>query len=268
MGLFNEIDEIAQKQNIRSDIGNNIISGIIVGTVTENYNKEYPGRVCVEIPQRDKGANVLKWARVALPYVGKKWGTYYIPEIGDQVLLAFEDGNIEKPFVIGCVPTANSTFISSSSDEYNQKKVITSRNGNSITIIDANEGDGEKDKISIKTAKDEFHVLLDNENHKLEISDKEKKNSIVFNSENGTVRINAEKKLDITVGDAAININGESNKIGIKCGKMKLSSDDSIKTETSMFKLEAQNVNISASSTFKAEGGSTAVVNGQVVKIG
>lgn len=268
MGLFDEIDEIAQKQTQRSDIGNNRIAGIVVGNVTNNYNKEYPGRVCVEIPQRDKEANVLKWARVAMPYVGKKWGAYYIPEVGDQVLLAFEDGNIEKPFVIGCVPASNSTFISSSADEYNRKKVITSKNGNSITIIDASEGGGEKDKISIKTAKDEFHVLLDNENHKLEISDKDKKNSIVFDSESGAVKIKAEKKLDITVGDASININGESNKIGIKCGKMKLSGDDSIKTETSMYKLEAQNANISASSAFKAEGGSTAVLSGQVVKIG
>ena len=268
MGLFDEIDEIAQKQNLKSEIGNNRIFGIVVGTVTNNYSKEYPGRVCVQIPQRDREANVLKWARIALPYVGKKWGTYFVPEIGDQVLLAFEDGNIEKPFVIGCVPTAGSTFIASSADEHNQKKSITTRNGNSITLTDAAEGEGEQDKISIITAKQEFHVLLDNENHKMELSDKEKKNFISINSENGTVKISAEKKMEINVGDVSISINGESNKLGIKCGKLKLSSDDSIKTETSMYKLEAQNASLNASSTFKAEGGSTAVISSAMVKLG
>lgn len=268
MGLFDEIDEIAQKQNQKSETGNNRIFGIVVGTVTNNYSKEYPGRVCVQIPQRDREANVLKWARIALPYAGKKWGTYIVPEIGDQVLLAFEDGNIEKPFVIGCVPTASSTFIASSADEYNQKKCITTKNGNSIALVDAGEGEGEKDKISIITSKQGFHVLLDNENHKLELSDKEKKNFVSLNSETGEVKIKAEKKMNISVGDVSISINGESNKIGIKCGKLKLSSDDSIKTETSMYKLEVQNASLAASSTFKAEGGSTMVISGDTIKVG
>ena len=100
MGLYDVIDNIAEKKASRSDMGDNRIFGTVLGTVTENHNEDKPGRVCVEIPLRDKEANILRWARLAMPYGGKKWGTLFVPEIGDQVLLVFEDGNIEKPFVI------------------------------------------------------------------------------------------------------------------------------------------------------------------------
>ena len=110
MGLFDIIDEIAESQIMKTDTGDNRIFGVMVGTVAKNYDKDMPGRVCVTIPVRDTEANELQWARVAMPSHGKGWGHYFQPEVGDQVLLAFEQGNIEKPYVIGCVPKESNSF--------------------------------------------------------------------------------------------------------------------------------------------------------------
>jgi uncharacterized protein involved in type VI secretion and phage assembly len=269
MGLFDELGDLTKKQITKSELGDNRIFGTVIGVVTNNYSKEMPGRVCVQIPHRDKDANVLKWARLALPYAGKDHGMYFVPEIGDQVLLVFEDGNIEKPFIIGSVPASNSTYISRQSDENNQIKNITTKNGNSITLYDNKEGEGEKDRINIATSKSEIQITLDNESHKAEITDKSKKNSISMNVESGEINVKAEKKMKINVGDVQININGESGKISVKCGKYKMTADDNIKVETNgIYKLEGENTIISANSTFKASSGSAVSIEGSVIKLG
>ena len=46
MGLYDVIDNIAEKKASRSDMGDNRIFGTVLGTVTENYNEDKPGRVC------------------------------------------------------------------------------------------------------------------------------------------------------------------------------------------------------------------------------
>jgi uncharacterized protein involved in type VI secretion and phage assembly len=97
MALYDIIDEIAGKKVTKSDTGDTRINGIIIGLVAKNYDKDMPGRVCVTVPTRDKEANELQWARLIQPSSGTGWGHYFLPEAGDQVALAFEGGNIEKP---------------------------------------------------------------------------------------------------------------------------------------------------------------------------
>lgn len=146
----------------------------MTGIVAKNYDGNMPGRVCVTIPVRDTDANELKWARTAMPASGSQYGHYFLPEIGDQVLVAFEQGNIEKPFIIGCIPKDNDSFLQKSVDEDNQIKRIVTKNGNTIHFEDNKEGEGEKDKIKIETPKQAHTVVLDNENKKIVIQDKEK----------------------------------------------------------------------------------------------
>ena len=111
MALYDIMDEIAAKQILKTDTGDNRIFGVIVATVVNNYDEKQPGRVCIQIPVRDKEANELKWARVAMPSSGEKWGSYFLPEVGDQVLVTFEQGNIEKPYIIGRIIKADQKII-------------------------------------------------------------------------------------------------------------------------------------------------------------
>lgn len=272
MSLYEIMDEISSRQIMKTETGENRIFGLLTGIVTENYDKEMPGRVCVQIPVRDENANVLKWARAVTPSGGEKWGHYFLPEVGDQVVLAFEEGNIEKPYVIGCIPKDNSKLLTSSADENNQYKRIRTRHGSVITFVDSKDGeDGEKDKIQIRTAKELHNIELDNEKNCITVSDKDKKNGIVIKTEDGRMEVKAEKKLTVKVGDSIeITMNGENGTVNVKCGTLQVKADKALKLET------GGNGSLKASAGLTLEGGSQAklsssgqtAVSGSLIKVG
>lgn len=270
MGLFDVIDEIAEKQMMKTETGDNRIFGVMVGTVAKNYDENMPGRVCVTVPVRDTDANELKWARVAMLSHGKKWGHYFQPEIGDQVLLAFEQGNIERPYVIGCVAKDSNKFLRDSVDEKNKFKRIVTKNGNAIIFEDVEDGEGEKDKITIQTAGKDHSVILDNEHKKILISDKEKKNCIEMKTENGNINIKAESKLVIEVGDnITLTLNGNSGGVTLECGKLTLKSTGNTTVEaTGGFKASGTTVSLEANSLLKVESSGATMIGGTPIKIG
>lgn len=196
MALFDIIDDIAGKQVMKTETGDNRVFGVVVGKVVKNYDKDMPGRVCVTVPTRDNEANELKWARVAMLSGGAGWGHYFLPETGDQVLLVFDQGNIEKPYIIGCVYKDGDQNLKKLSDKDNQFKKIVTRNGNTIYFEDNKDEQnvGEKDKIKIVTANKKQMIELDNEKNQITVSDKEGKNFIRIKAESGEMILQAEKR--------------------------------------------------------------------------
>lgn len=270
MGLYDEIDRITEKQLQKTETGDNRILGVVLGLVAKNYDKNMPGRVCVTVPVRDSNANELKWARVSMPSSGNKWGHYFLPEVGDQVLLAFEQGNIERPYVIGCIPKDSSRFLSRATDENNQYKKIETKNGNTIIFEDNKEGEGDKDKISIKTPKDTHQLILDNEKNQIILTDKEGKNKVELLTEKGNINIVCEKKLTIKVGDSVeLTLNGSNGSVTVKCDKLDIKASQNITAKTDgMAKLSGANTMLEASSTLKASSSGVIMVEGSPVKIG
>ena len=187
MSLYDIINDISERQVTKTETGDTRIYGVMVGLVVKNYDENMKGRLCVNIPTRDEGKSELKWARLAMPSSGKKWGHYFMPEIGDQVLLAFEGGNIERPYVIGCIPIDTNSFLTGSVDKNNQIKRIVTKNGSHITFRDGVDQNGDddptKDQITVQTANKSHTVMLDNENKKILIKDKDQKNFIEMSTE-------------------------------------------------------------------------------------
>lgn len=270
MGLFDVIDQIAENQIMKTDTGDNRIFGVMVGVVAKNYDKDMPGRVCVTIPVRDKDANELQWARVAMLSHGKNWGHYFQPEIGDQVLLAFEQGNIEKPYVIGCVAKDNNFFLKKAVDQHNQYKKITTKNGSTITFEDNQQGEGTKDKITIQTAKEGHTILLDNENNKIVVKDKENENFIEMKTETGHMRIKADKKLTIEVGEnITLTMNGNNGGVTLECSKLTVKTTGNTTVEaTGSLKASGANVTLDATSMLKANSSGITTIGGSPIKIG
>lgn len=270
MGLFDIFDEIAEKQITKTETGDSRIFGVMTGIVAKNYDADMPGRVCVTIPVRDAEANELQWARVAMPSSGKKWGHYFLPEVGDQVLLAFEQGNIEKPYVIGCIPKDANRFLTQSVDENNQYKRIVTKNGNTILFEDNPDGEGEKDKIEIYTAKEAYKINLDNERQRITIGDKNDKNAIVIKAEDGNMQIKAEKKVTIEVGsNVKLILNGESGNVQLECSKFTVKADSSVNMESGgTMKIAGSNVKAEASSILNLESSGAAILSGSPLKMG
>ncbi len=74
--------------------------GVAVGRVINVVDPMTLGRVQVQLPFIDS-LDLSPWARVAVPMAGFGHGQYFIPNLMDEVLVAFEHGDINAPYIIG-----------------------------------------------------------------------------------------------------------------------------------------------------------------------
>jgi uncharacterized protein involved in type VI secretion and phage assembly len=160
------------------------------------------------------------WARLVNPMAGPGRGIEFIPEVNDEVLVAFEYGDINKPYILGSLwngkdkpPEASNNMIAGNGKV--QKRIIHSRSGHRITIDDS---DG-KEKISIV--------------------DKTGKNSIDIDSSNNQVAISAEGDIQLAAK-----------------GKIKIKGSDIMMEAKSGAKMKAASVNLDASGKAQVKGGS------------
>jgi len=80
--------------------------GVTVGQVINLADPMFMGRVQVRMPSLDS-LDPIAWARVATPMAGATSGAYFIPNVGDEVLLAFEHGDVNAPYIIGSLWNAS-----------------------------------------------------------------------------------------------------------------------------------------------------------------
>lgn len=276
MALFEIFNEITEKNIVKSETGDPRIFGVVVGIVTKNYQEGVKGRVCVQIPTRDKEANEIQWAKVAMPSSGEKWGHYFLPEVGDQVLLVFENGNIERPYVIGCIPKENSQILQTNTKKDNNLKTIRTKS-QSFFEIDDGAGEGESKKESSVTlqatgSKQTQKLEVNNEMGVSILTDKGENNFIKLmpgkeaGSGNGKLIIKTEAEITIQSGNTSIVMNGKSNTITIKADNIKMEAQQGFEIKASTLKMEGSTATLEGQSV-KVEG-STTVVGGQTVKIG
>jgi hypothetical protein len=80
--------------------GSDRFPGVMVGKVINPADPLMLGRVQVQLPFIDS-LDMSPWARVAVPMAGMLHGSYFIPNVGDEVLVAFEHGDVNVPYIIG-----------------------------------------------------------------------------------------------------------------------------------------------------------------------
>ena len=121
--------------------------------VIDNDDPEKLGRIRVQfLWQVEQDENLITpWIRIAQPHGGDQKGFYFIPEIGEEVMVDFENGNAEKPFVVGTLwhgkqrpkdswtgkeKRTNTWGQSSGAVTNNSLKGIRTRNGHAIAFFD------------------------------------------------------------------------------------------------------------------------------------
>ncbi|MBQ9871328.1 MAG: hypothetical protein IJM27_05290 [Eubacterium sp.] len=289
MAIFDIIDDVSKKRMEKTDTGDSRIMGLMLGKVVKNYDENMPGRVSVILLSREQGDGDgdeadntrLLWARVVMPSSGGTWGHYFIPEVGDLVLVAFEEGNIERAYIMGCIPKTNDKILTGSRDEKNRYKKIVTKNGNSIIFEDVNDDDGEggggeepgaNDVITVRTAQQAHRIVLNNEKKLIELSDKEGKNYVKLNTdpEKGHIEIKADKKVTIKVGEnITLTMNGETGAVSLKAKKVNIEADDSVGIESqSRANFKGSNVTLEAGGSMKVSSGGLVEVSGTPIKLG
>lgn len=95
-------DTLEQTHEGAAESGQQKFYGVVVGKVLNPLDPMMLGRVQVRLPFIDS-LDLSPWARVAVPMAGILSGTYFIPNPEDEVLVAFEHGDINAPYIIGCL---------------------------------------------------------------------------------------------------------------------------------------------------------------------
>jgi uncharacterized protein involved in type VI secretion and phage assembly len=180
--------------------------------VTNNQDPDALGRVKVRFPWLSD-ADESEWARIAAPMAGKDRGAYFLPEVDDEVLVAFEHGDPRFPYVIGALWNGKDAPPATNDDGKNNVRVIKSRSGH---VIRLNDEDGKE---------------------MIEIRDKSEKNSIVFDTAKNTITITTDK--DITLAAPQGTIKLDAQKIEIKS-----SADSKIEAGAGMDVKAAATMNI------------------------
>lgn len=172
--------------------GNKDRPSIAIGVVTKNKDPENLGRVRLKFPWRN-ATDESYWARIAVPMAGPDRGTYFLPEVDDEVLVAFENDDIDSPYVIGALWNATDTPPANNADGNNDIRTIRSRSGHEVTLDD-NDTAG---NVEVKSAGGHSIVLDDAEGGAIRITDSGG-NSITLDASQGAIEISAANKLSLS----------------------------------------------------------------------
>jgi uncharacterized protein involved in type VI secretion and phage assembly len=113
--------------------------GVYPALVSDIKDPDGLGRVKVTLPWAPDtgGARYEAWARVATLMGGRNRGSWFIPDVNDEVLILFEGGDPRRPYVVGGLWNGSDTPPESMDGAGNNyRKVLRSRNGVKITLDD------------------------------------------------------------------------------------------------------------------------------------
>lgn len=184
-------------------------SGVAIATVTDANDPQRQGRVKLTFPWLSDDY-VSDWARTVQAGAGKDRGVMIVPEVGDEVLVAFEQGDIGHPCVVGGLYNAVDTpssgggeLVDGGSGAINRRSIV-SRRGHRI---DLNDADGRTEGITLSTSGDKLRLEMDSVG-----------TAVTVHSD-GTVLV--EGKNGITVDASAANLE-------LKGGQLKLTATNGV----------------------------------------
>lgn len=171
------------------DLQKHRVFGLVLAIVTNNKDPDKLARVKVKYHMLDQQVE-SDWCRVVSFYAGKDRGAYWIPEVDDEVVIAFEHGDVNFPYVLGSVWNGVDTPKDIAGDgsfytDKDDRKVIHSRTGHKILMDDT--AKAEKLVITDKTRKNV--MTMDCPTKSIVVDCLE--GDVTFNVPKGTYTINA-----------------------------------------------------------------------------
>lgn len=233
-------------------------SGVVIGQVSDSRDPEKLGRVRLTFPWLSDDF-VSDWARTVQAGAGKNRGAVIVPEVGDEVLVAFEQGSFQRPYVLGglyngvdTVSKGEAELIDSSSGAIDRRAFV-SRTGHALEMLETASG---PHGIKIKTGDGKLFLHLD-----------QKQTKITVNSD-GSVIIKARNGVTVDAGTGSLQLTGQdvtiAAKTGVKvdggAGEVKVSSSTSVSVEGAM-------VSVNGSATTEVKGGAMCNIQAAIVKI-
>lgn len=191
--------------------------GVYPALVVDLQDPDSQGRVKIRLPwSPDSEGQVYEvWARVAVLMAGNNRGTWFIPDVNDEVLIAFEGGNPRRPYVLGGLWNG-SDAPPEQMDSNNNLKTILSREGVRMTMDDTSGSV----KLRLETPAGRS-VILDDGQNSITVEDA-LGNSITLDSQGITITASAKvtvnaATVDVTAGMVQVNAGMSTFSGVVKC---------------------------------------------------
>lgn len=171
-----------------------------LGKVINNFHTDYKGMVQVSFYAYHTKANRSDWMRVMTPMSGKNKGLYFLPEIGDEVIIAFI--NNTTPCVIGTLWSQESDYPEGTVTKNNNIKTLVMESGIKV-VFDETKG---KEKVEVNTPK-KLTFSLEDEKDLITIRSRDKKNYITIDGNTDTITIISDHKFMIKSEEISLEAN-------------------------------------------------------------
>jgi phage protein D/phage baseplate assembly protein gpV len=235
-----------------------LVHGAVPAVVTEvKDDPDNLSRVKVKFPWLDDSFS-SDWARVVFPGAGKDRGFVCLPEIDDEVLVCFEQGDFRRPYVLGgllngvALPKDAGSLVDAA-DGTIGVRAFTTRVGHSLKFTDADNGKG----IKLSTGGEQVESLeLDAAGHTITISSSG--NITIKSGDSGTIGIKAGTSMTLEA----------TSSLELKAPTVKINSDGQIQIKSSgQLALQGTQATLKGDAMASVESGGILQVQGSLVKI-
>ncbi|WP_461532422.1 type VI secretion system Vgr family protein [Sinomicrobium sp.] len=238
-------------------------------TVIDNNDPRGLGRIKVQMAWQKTNGQTTDWIPLSSPNGGSGKGFHFIPEIGETVMVDFQSGNAEMPYVTGCVQhgSANSGY----ADPNNNLKAIQSRSGSKVVMDDNSGSVLISDQGGASSFFDGAGNFALNANSSVSITVGES-NALISMDSGGNILVEGDTNIKFKVGSTVIditeeNITLESKSIDVK-GKdtFTLTGKDNTITGETITKIDGEAVTISPTGdvTIQPNGGNVIIKGAEV----
>ncbi len=183
--------------------GGMMFTGVAVAQVINNLDDTNLGRVQVRLPWLP---GIEPWARVAAGSGGPERGTYFIPQVGEEVLVAFQHGDVRDVYVLGSLWNGTDRPPSRSRMDPVNRRLVKTPAGHEIEL------DDEAQAVRVKTATGQT-ITLDPD--KIEVATNEGTARLVLETA-GTVSVEADVRISlkapsITLDGDTVEVSGNAS---------------------------------------------------------
>ena len=232
-------------------------SGITVGLISDAKDPENAGRVRLTFPWLSDDY-VSDWARTVQAGAGKDRGAQVLPEVGDEVLVAFEHGDVNRPVVVGglfngvdTMPRGPVDLVDGGTGMINRRS-FTSRLGHRVDLVDATGKEG----IRATTTDEKLTLVMDHSGAKITVHADGK---VVIEGSQGITIDSSGSDIDLTgnkislKATAGVSVDGGGGAVDVKAG--------------STLSLTGASAKLEGSGTTEVKGGALCTIQAGLVKI-
>jgi uncharacterized protein involved in type VI secretion and phage assembly len=236
--------------------GKAAMPGIVNAVVTAAKDPENQGRVKVKFPVLSDNYESW-WARTVQAGAGASRGAVVLPEVGDEVLVAFGHGSFQQPFVLGGLyngkdkPDKPWAEHIGGTDGAVQRRAFVSRTGMLVEFLES--PDGEQLTVSSNGGKQKISLI-------------QKPDAGIEIISEGPVKVTAKKDVSVTTATGEVTIKGKKVTVEATTG-LELKGATVKITGGASAELKAPSVKVAGDATAELTGGATTTVKGGLVRI-